>query len=207
MSIAQTTAGPLRAAAIRKGITGLLLLPASVAPGGGTGVIEAFFTATSAMCLTGLIVVDTAVHRSGFGQLVILGLIQVGGLGIMTMASLVGLLLANRIGLKARPGTAAEAWAADLGDVRGICLVGIRDRRLMLDKGASRASWQWTRQSSGRKRKPWRAVSSTESVMHLIETVRNPAKVNDAAEVVSQPSQDAVLDQLAVGDVARERAT
>lgn len=89
------------AAAIVVG-TGLLMLPAAAASGGATGVTEALFTATSAMCLTGLIVVDTPVHWSGFGQAVILGLIQVGGLGIMTMASLVGLMLAHRIGLDTR---------------------------------------------------------------------------------------------------------
>lgn len=111
------------AAAIVVG-TILLLIPAATRPGSGTSVIEALFTATSAMCLTGLIVVDTPVHWSGFGQGVILALIQLGGLGIMTMASLVGLLLANRIGLKARLNTAAEARASGLGDVRSV-VVGV----------------------------------------------------------------------------------
>lgn len=85
------------AAAIAVG-TGLLWLPAATQPGASTGVVDALFTATSAMCLTGLVVVDTPTHWSGFGQGVILALIQVGGFGIMTMASLVGLMLANRIG-------------------------------------------------------------------------------------------------------------
>lgn len=119
------------AAAIAVG-TGLLLLPAAVASGGATSVTAALFTATSAMCLTGLIVVDTPVHWSGFGQAVILGLIQVGGLGIMTMASLVGLMLAHRIGLKARLNTAAEARAAELGDVRGV-VVGVVRMSLLIE--------------------------------------------------------------------------
>lgn len=119
------------AAAIAVG-TGLLLLPAAVASGSATSVTAALFTATSAMCLTGLIVVDTPVHWSGFGQAVILGLIQVGGLGIMTMASLVGLMLAHRIGLKARLNTAAEARAAELGDVRGV-VVGVVRMSLLIE--------------------------------------------------------------------------
>ncbi|MBB1058839.1 TrkH family potassium uptake protein [Dietzia sp. B19] len=106
--------------------TALLLLPTAVVPGRGTSVTEALFTATSAMCLTGLIVVDTPVHWSGFGEAVILGLIQVGGLGIMTLASMVGLMLANRIGLKARMNTAAEARAAELGDVRDVVIGVVR---------------------------------------------------------------------------------
>ena len=119
------------AAAIVVG-TGLLLLPAAVASGDGTSLTEAVFTATSAMCLTGLIVVDTPVHWSGSGQVVILGLIQAGGLGIMTMASLVGLVLANRIGLRARLNTAAEARAAELGDVRGV-VIGVVRMSLLIE--------------------------------------------------------------------------
>ncbi|MEH6381975.1 MAG: potassium transporter TrkG, partial [Dietzia cercidiphylli] len=113
------------AAAIVVG-TALLLLPGAVEPGSNTSVTEALFTSTSAMCLTGLIVVDTPVHWSGFGQGVILALIQAGGLGIMTMASMVGLMLADQIGLKARMNTAAEARASELGDVRGVVIGVIR---------------------------------------------------------------------------------
>lgn len=59
--------------------TGLLMLPTAKAGPGGTGLLEALFTSTSAVCVTGLIVVDTPVYWTGFGQAVILGLIQVGG--------------------------------------------------------------------------------------------------------------------------------
>ncbi|MDZ4235987.1 MAG: potassium transporter TrkG, partial [Dietzia sp.] len=113
------------AAAIVVG-TVLLLLPGAVEPGSSTGFTEALFTSTSAMCLAGLIVVDTPVHWSGFGQVVILALIQAGGLGIMTMASMVGLVLADQIGLKARMNTAAEARASELGDVRDVVIGVIR---------------------------------------------------------------------------------
>ena len=65
---------------------------------GGAGVVEALFTATSAVCVTGLVMVDTPVYWSGFGQAVILALIQVGGFGIMTFASLLGLLVSRGSG-------------------------------------------------------------------------------------------------------------
>jgi len=74
--------------------TGLLLLPAATAPGQpATGFIEAVFTAASAVCVTGLIVVDTGLHWSRFGQYVILVLIQLGGLGLMTYASVFALFM------------------------------------------------------------------------------------------------------------------
>nr|WP_066902822.1 potassium transporter TrkG [Millisia brevis] len=103
--------------------TGLLMLPAARADDIPTGVVDALFTATSAICLTGLVIVDTTTHWSGFGLGVILALIQIGGLGIMTMASLVGLLLADRIGLRARLNTAVEARSTGgIGDVRTVVL-------------------------------------------------------------------------------------
>ncbi len=67
--------------------TGLLMLPVAKAGPGGAGLVEALFTSTSAVCVTGLVVVDTPGYWTGFGQAVILGLIQVGGFGIMTFAS------------------------------------------------------------------------------------------------------------------------
>jgi len=72
--------------------TFLLLLPHSTAPGKNTSFIDALFTAASATCVTGLIVVDTGTHFSMFGQFVILTLIQIGGLGLMMFASLFALV-------------------------------------------------------------------------------------------------------------------
>ncbi len=113
------------AAAIAIG-TGLLMLPAATQTGSDTGALGALFTATSAMCLTGLIVVDTPVHWSGLGQGIILALIQIGGFGIMTMASLVGLLLADRIGLRGRLNAAAEVRTSGIGDVRSVVIGVVR---------------------------------------------------------------------------------
>ncbi|MEV1092104.1 TrkH family potassium uptake protein [Streptomyces microflavus] len=112
--------------------TGLLMLPVAKAGPGGAGLVEALFTSTSAVCVTGLIVVDTPEYWSGFGQAVILGLIQVGGFGIMTFASLLVLLISHRIGLKARMTAAAETKTLGLGDVRSV-VAGVVKVSLLLE--------------------------------------------------------------------------
>jgi potassium uptake TrkH family protein len=79
--------------------TMLLLLPQATVSGRKTTVLDALFTATSAVCVTGLSVVDTATHWTGFGKAIIMFLIQIGGLGIVTVVSIGILLVADRIGL------------------------------------------------------------------------------------------------------------
>ncbi|WP_075847176.1 TrkH family potassium uptake protein [Saccharomonospora sp. CUA-673] len=98
----------------------LLALPASTEGDDAAGPVTALFTAVSALCVTGLIVVDTPEYWSTFGELVILGLIQLGGLGIMTTASLLGLLVSRRFGLRMRLTAQTETKALDLGDVRRV---------------------------------------------------------------------------------------
>ena len=80
----------------------LLSLPVSTAHGQRLPLVDALFTATSATCVTGLKVVDTGSYFSLFGQLVILVLIQFGGLGIMTLATLFALMVGRRLGLRER---------------------------------------------------------------------------------------------------------
>lgn len=80
----------------------LLMLPFSSTSGHSLTFIDALFTATSATCVTGLVVVDTGSYFSLFGQTVILVLMQIGGLGFMTMATLFALLLRRRISLRDR---------------------------------------------------------------------------------------------------------
>ncbi len=80
----------------------LLSLPVSSASGEPTDFIDSLFTATSAVCVTGLVVFDTGTYFSTFGQVVILLLIQVGGLGFMTMGTLFALLLGKKISLRER---------------------------------------------------------------------------------------------------------
>lgn len=80
----------------------ILSLPISSASGESTNFLTALFTATSAVCVTGLVVVDTGTYWSTFGQTVIISLIQVGGLGFMTMAVLFALLMGRRISFRER---------------------------------------------------------------------------------------------------------
>ncbi|MGN0377789.1 MAG: TrkH family potassium uptake protein [Suilimivivens sp.] len=80
----------------------LLLIPAATAGGEKTSFLTALFTATTSTCVTGLVVVDTGTHWSLFGQFIILIMIQVGGLGFMTMGMLLAMLLKKKITLKTR---------------------------------------------------------------------------------------------------------
>ncbi|MCU0279290.1 MAG: TrkH family potassium uptake protein [Candidatus Nanopelagicales bacterium] len=100
----------------------LLLLPWSTAADADTSLMDALFTATSAVCVTGLAVVDTGTHWTGFGQVVIMLLIQVGGLGIMTLATLAALLLSHRLGLRSRLIVQTESQAMRAGDVRRVII-------------------------------------------------------------------------------------
>lgn len=89
-------------AAIIAIITLLLMLPASSRAGTWTDPLTALFTATSAVCVTGLVVVDTASHWSLFGRCVLLAGIQIGGLGVMTVVALAAMMMNRRIGLRQR---------------------------------------------------------------------------------------------------------
>jgi trk system potassium uptake protein TrkH len=80
----------------------LLMLPISSKSGDFTSPINALFTAASAVCVTGLVVVDTGTYWSSFGQGVVLALIQLGGLGFMTSATIFLLMFGRRIGLRER---------------------------------------------------------------------------------------------------------
>jgi trk system potassium uptake protein TrkH len=104
--------------------TGLLMLPISKAGPGGASFLEALFTATSSVCVTGLIVVDTPVYWTAFGHVVILAMIQIGGFGIMTFASVIGLAVIRRMSLRSRITAAAEVKSLGLDDVKGL-IVGV----------------------------------------------------------------------------------
>ncbi len=80
----------------------LLSLPISSADGTWVPFVDALFTSSSATCVTGLVVRNTAVGWSWFGKLVIITLIQIGGLGTMTIIALISMILRRRIGLKER---------------------------------------------------------------------------------------------------------
>ncbi|WP_237322909.1 TrkH family potassium uptake protein [Streptomyces sp. JJ36] len=115
---AQVIAGAFGAAVLIG--TVLLSLPLATSSGERAPLIDALFTATSAVCVTGLITVDTGSYWSGFGEGVILGLIQAGGLGIMTLATLFAVLLSRRLGLRARLLAAQETKSLNLRDLRRV---------------------------------------------------------------------------------------
>jgi trk system potassium uptake protein TrkH len=135
--------------------TALLVLPFCSADGRETDLLTALFTATSAVCVTGLTVVDTERYWSPEGQVVILALIQVGGFGIMTLASLLALFVSRRLGLRTRITAAAETKSVGIGDVRavlkgvflitvvveGLTALVLTGRFLAADYPAGRAAW------------------------------------------------------------------
>jgi trk system potassium uptake protein TrkH len=98
----------------------LLSLPAAHAGPGAASWVTALFTAVSALCVTGLVVVDTPTYWSPFGQGVILVLFQIGGFGIMAGATLLGLLVSKRLRLGSRLIAQAETRSLDLGDVMAV---------------------------------------------------------------------------------------
>ncbi|MCT2590231.1 TrkH family potassium uptake protein [Streptomyces sp. N2-109] len=98
----------------------LLSLPVATESGERADLIDALFTSTSAVCVTGLITVDTGTYWSTFGEIVILVLIQAGGLGIMTLATLLAVLVSRRLGLRARLLAQVETKSLTLRDVRRV---------------------------------------------------------------------------------------
>jgi trk system potassium uptake protein TrkH len=101
--------------------TALLALPVAAANGASASLLVALFTATSAVCVTGFAVVDTATFWSPFGQAVILGLIQVGGFGFMTGSTLIlFLLVGRRTGLRDRMLVQESTGVPELGKVTSL---------------------------------------------------------------------------------------
>jgi potassium uptake TrkH family protein len=110
---------------------GLLMLPLARtgSDAGADPLMAALFSSVSAVCVTGLITVDTATYWTPFGQAVILGLIQVGGFGIMTLATLLALLVRKSIGLRGQLVAQTETHTLNLGDVRTVL---VRVAKLMI---------------------------------------------------------------------------
>ena len=105
--------------------TAALMLPIASRSGTSCGLRPALFTATSATCVTGLVLYDTWTQWTGFGQAVILALIEIGGLGFMSAASFLICLLRRKVGLKQRM---IMAQAMSLTDLRGV----VRLQKLVL---------------------------------------------------------------------------
>jgi trk system potassium uptake protein len=100
--------------------TGLLMTPLASSGVAPTPLLTAFFTAVSAVCVTGLVVVDTGTHWSFFGQFVVMLLFQIGGFGMMTAATLLGLMVNRSLRLKTRLIAQVETHSIGLGDVSGV---------------------------------------------------------------------------------------
>lgn len=120
----------------------LLMLPIASNSGEATSFFDAIFTATSAVCVTGLVVLDTASYWSYFGQAIILLLIQIGGMGVVTVAASISLLAGKHIGLGQRS-TIQEAIAApSVGGIvrltsfiiKGVFLIELVGMLLMLPR-------------------------------------------------------------------------
>ncbi|WP_265520501.1 TrkH family potassium uptake protein [Oerskovia flava] len=105
--------------------TALLMAPWATTTGRSAAFVDALFTATSAVCVTGLVVVPTGTYWSTYGQVVIIVGIKVGGLGIMTLASILGLAVSRRIGLTQKLLTASETKTTRLGEVGSLVRVVI----------------------------------------------------------------------------------
>ncbi|MFJ4290631.1 TrkH family potassium uptake protein [Cupriavidus sp. NPDC089707] len=98
----------------------LLMLPWSRVDDEGVPWLTAFFTAVSAVCVTGLVVVDTGTYWSGFGQAVILVMFQLGGFGMMTASTLLGLMVNRSLRLRTKLITQVETHTIGLGDIAGV---------------------------------------------------------------------------------------
>lgn len=126
--------------------TALLSLPIASNSGTITPLADAFFTAVSAICVTGLSTVNMSTHWSLFGDLVVLAGFQVGGIGVLTVASLLGLTITRRLGLRQRllaandtnpmrsGHDAPENQAVGLGDIKGL-LVAVAASLVVIEAG------------------------------------------------------------------------
>jgi len=101
-------------------VTVLLMMPFATADGSRTPFVDALFTAISAICVTGLSTVDTGVHWSDGGLTVIMVAVKLGGMGMLTLASLLTLSVARSIGLAQRIGTATETRSESIAEVGGV---------------------------------------------------------------------------------------
>lgn len=141
--------------------TVLLMLPISSTRPGAAPFGDAVFTATSAVTVTGLTVVDTATYWTGFGEGVLLVLMQLGGLGIMTFTALLVMIIGGRLGMRRRQAAQAEQGILDPGEIKRVVIgvailsaaieailsIVLFVRFLTLGFGAGRSAWDAVFQS------------------------------------------------------------
>lgn len=107
-------------------LIGALLLMLPISTHNGISALDAFFTATSATCVTGLVAVDTGTAFTGFGQAVVLCLIQIGGLGLVTLTSFFTLFIRRRMGFRSLQVAGESISASNLEQVRTLLRIVIR---------------------------------------------------------------------------------
>jgi trk system potassium uptake protein len=106
--------------------TSLLMLPVAAASGEGTNLADAMFTAVSAICVTGLTTVNMATHWSPFGHTVVFFALQTGGIGVMTLATLLAVVASKRLGLSVRKIMASDVDPSRFHDREGLDGHGMR---------------------------------------------------------------------------------
>jgi trk system potassium uptake protein TrkH len=136
----------------------ILKLPGAAAPGRTTTWVDALFTATSAACVTGLVVVDTGGHWSGFGEAVILALIQLGGLGVLTMTGSVALLAGQALSRREQTGLAELAEADALPQIRAALLRPLAFTCAIEAAGAALLLKVWWNPAEGAGDQVWSAL-------------------------------------------------
>jgi potassium uptake TrkH family protein len=167
---------------------GLLMLPWSTAGAEPASVTTALFTAASAVCVTGLVVVDTGTYWSSAGQVIILLLIQLGGLGLMTVASLVALTLSGRLGVRTRLVAQTETRSSRAGDVRRMIRWIVA---FSLSFEAVLAAWLTFQQYTTYGRSFGSAV--WWGVFHAVSAFNNAGFSTDAASLVPYAGQAGIL--------------
>ena len=123
----------------------ILMLPWATRDGRGASFADALFTATSAACVTGLVVQDTATYWSVFGQAVILLLIQIGGMGVVTVAVFITSLSGRKIGLMQRSTMQDSISAPQMGGI--VRMTGFILRATLFWPLSSVGKWEWEKDS------------------------------------------------------------
>lgn len=174
----------------------LLMCPVATESGTVTDPVRALFTAMSAVTVTGLVVMDTESHWSMFGELVILGLIQVGALGIMTLASLLGLLVARRMGLRMQLIAQTETKTVQLGEMRRV-VVGVLRMSLVVE--AVTAVLLIARFMIGYDETSWRGVYL--GIFHAVSAFANAGFVLHSDNLVGYATDPWIIVPVAVAFV------
>jgi len=126
----------------------MLMLPAATVDGNSTSLVDAFFTSTSALCVTGLVVQDTPVYFSRFGHVVILVLMQIGGLGIMTSYAFFSIAIGKRL-LISQQAVMKEVLDTGYGEVKKTVLFIILSTFVLEAIGAVVLAIHWSNEPFG----------------------------------------------------------